>query len=300
MRVALVGCGRWGACLARTLSECAEFELGWVCDPAVKWPGVAWSPGLDGRVCGDVEAVLVATPAGLHLEPTLCALRHGKPVFVEKPFMRSTDEVEQVRSLQRGMPIMVGHLLLFHPAHRSLMDTVRRGLETGSVELHVVRTSPSREGQPRCPWWTLAPHDLAITSQLFGAPRELRVYRDGDRVLAELEWPRARATFAYSTSAREKCRTWKVKGPCGETMLDEVTSVLTSYGNSLTHDFSGANPLQEQLRHFADCVRSGRPPLNGLADAEENVRLLCWGDRQLRVANSRAACAPTDFTLGHS
>lgn len=286
--------------MARSVSECEALQLGWVCDPVVRWPGAEWSPELDGPVCGDVEAVLVATPAGLHLEPTLRALHHRKAVFVEKPFMRSIDEVDQVRSARSDATIMVGHLLLFHPAHRRLMGAARRALETGDVELKVVRTSPARDGVARCPWWTLAPHDLAITSELFGAPRELRVYREGDRVLAELEWPRARATFTYSTSAREKQRTWTVKGRFGETVFDEVMAALTSCGDSPPKNFCGANPLREQLLHFAECVRSGRAPVNGLEQAAENVRLLSWGDRQLRAHSNVVSRGTPDFALVNS
>lgn len=275
-------------------------QLGWVCDPVVRWPGAEWSAALDEGVCADVEAVLVATPAGQHLEPTLCALRHGKPVFVEKPFMRSVDEVDQVRAARSDATIMVGHLLLFHPAHRRLMDAAGRALAQGHVELEVVRTSPARGGMPRCPWWTLAPHDLAITSELFGAPRALRVDRHDDRVLAELEWPGARAKFTYSTSAREKQRTWTVRGHWGETIFDEVTATLTVSGNSVPENFGGANPLREQLLHFAECVRTGRDPLNGLQQAAENVRLLSWGDRQLRAHSTASSRGTTDFALGNS
>lgn len=277
-----MGCGRWGASLANAVSTMPEFALSWVCDPAVRPIEVRWAPALTEQVCLEVDAVIVATPPEHHLTPTLTALRVGKPVLVEKPFLQSLAEVRQVRAVRGTTPVMVGHLLAYHPGYQALMEWVKTSATTVYVE--VVRHSPAR-GDGRCPWWTLAPHDLALLTRLFGEPQDLRLATAGDAVQAQLTWPGTRATLSYCTTATGKCRYWRVKSGIGELVFDELSGVLSKSGE--TRDcasFADADPLRTELKHFASCVRSHADALTGIDEGEQSVRLLCWGDQQLRLS----------------
>lgn len=288
IRVALVGCGRWGACLAEKLTSMPEFELAWVCDPAVQWPSSRWAPLLTEHVCREVDAVLVATPPSNHLAPVLMALRCQKPVLVEKPFAQSMAEVRQIRETRGETVIMVGHLLMYHPAYRRLTEQVAQEQGNGAMKVHVIRHSPARGSEGRCPWWTMAPHDLALLTNMFGAPLTLHVQRDAQRVQAVVSWQRALATLEYCTAAAAKVRQWRVESSSGETSFDELSAILSWSGSGQSVRFETANPLREELTHFAQCVRSGSTPLTSLEEAEQSVRLLCWGERQLRPAPSRS------------
>lgn len=281
LRVALVGCGRWGGRVADALAGLDDFALAWVCDPAVKRPGARWAPSLDERVCRDVDAVVVATPPEAHLGPTLAALRAHRPVLVEKPFVQSAAEMRQVRAALGETPILVGHLLAYHAGYQALGRRVASAV--GPIRVEVVRRSPSRGGQRRCPWWTLAPHDLALLTRWFGEPTTLRVASSGEDVQARLTWTGVCATLSYSTVAAAKCRHWRVVTSAGEASFDELSEQLTTTGANATREcFAGANPLRSELLHLAECVRHGTPGLTGIDEAEQSVRLLCLGERQLR------------------
>lgn len=273
-----------------------EFDLVWVCDPVVRWPGVAGAPGLTEEICAEVDAVIVATPPALHLEPALLALRCGRAVFVEKPFVPSSADVEELRSKRGRAPLMVGHLLLFHPAYQCVAVRLGAELAAGaSVSVEVERRSPARGTGTRCPWWTLAPHDLALLCHLFGTPQGLCCALDGEGVVAELHWDRARATLRYGTSAPSKVRIWTTRSNSGEMCFDEETALLSTVFMRAgmvereTLHFAGANPLRAELEHFAECVRSGAEPLTGFEHAAESVRLLCWGEQQLQRQRGRAS-----------
>lgn len=282
LQIALAGCGRWGTSLANAVSGLPEFALKWVCDPEVRRPETNWAPALTDEVCRDVDAVIVATPPEQHLAPTLVALGAGKPVLVEKPFAQSLAEVRQIKTKQHSVPVMVGHLLAYHAGYKALMDRVRDA-ET-SLLVEVVRRSPER-GATRCPWWTLAPHDLALLTRLFGEPDALRLVPMGDGVQAQLSWPRVHARLSYSTVASTKSRYWRVTSGSDELVLDEIEGVLRSRGEvAEVTSFADATPLQAELRHFAACVRGETEVLTGIAEAEQSVRLLCCGDQQLRAA----------------
>jgi myo-inositol 2-dehydrogenase / D-chiro-inositol 1-dehydrogenase len=54
--------------------------------------GATTPNSLDDLLSGGVDAVVVSTPSGVHREAVTMALELGKPVFVEKPLSRSSED----------------------------------------------------------------------------------------------------------------------------------------------------------------------------------------------------------------
>ena len=134
--IALLGCGYWGKNLARNLQELGALRL--VCDPAESGrtaaaenaPGVSISSEFnDALRSGDIEAVVIATPAETHFELAVAALNAGKDVFVEKPLALQASEGKQLKDLAQelGRVLMVGHLLEYHPAVVRLHELIDAG-----------------------------------------------------------------------------------------------------------------------------------------------------------------------------
>lgn len=282
LRVALVGCGRWGSCIASTLASLPEFDLAWVCDKRATWANAAWAPTLSDEVCRDVEAVLVATPPEDHFEPTIFALKQKRAVFVEKPFMTSVHEANVVASLVGDTTLMVGHLLLFHPLHDRLQREHQAGTLGEIANIRIKRQSPDR-GNPRCPWWTLAPHDLSLLVRVLGEPSYMHVERtpNGRDVHALLRFGAVDAHLEYSTNSNEKHRTWWVETTTKQLELDEARNSWAQVGMPEEVLASEPTPLAVELRHFAQCVAFAHKPAAGLNEALSNVALLCAGHRTL-------------------
>jgi predicted dehydrogenase len=146
--------------------------------------------------------------------------------------------------------------------------------------IHVTRHSPAR-GQLRCPWWTLAPHDLSLLVRLLGKPQDMNVVygANGRDVTAELVWGGVRASLDYSTTAEIKRRTWRLETTTTSLELDENSN--TWIRNGEPQRLPEQAPLAAELRHFAHCVANRATPLNGIEDAIANVDLLCAGQRTL-------------------
>ena len=181
--VAVIGAGNWGKNHVRNFANMPSVTLRYVCDRSEEirarteaaYPGVACVDELD-RVLGDdqVAAVVVATHAPSHAEVALAAIEAGKDVFVEKPLaLSSADALRLCEKAEAGKRIlMVGHLLLHHPAVLSLRDLVDSG-ELGEVlyvyahrlNLGVVRRDENA-------WWSLAPHDISVANFLLDAEPE--------------------------------------------------------------------------------------------------------------------------------
>ena len=179
VRVALVGYGYWGPNLARNLAGDPAAQLVLICDRdaerakkiASLYPGVAFECSLDAALARkDVDAVVIATPSGLHFQHAKLALSAGKHVMVEKPLAHDVAEAVELASLaaSKGLVLMVGHTFLFN----NLVHEVKRRIDADELgEVFYVYSQRLNLGRFRVDSdvvWTLAPHDISILNLWFG------------------------------------------------------------------------------------------------------------------------------------
>jgi predicted dehydrogenase len=177
--VAVIGAGGWGKNHVRNFATMATAELRYVCDRSepVRRAAASQHPGArcveDTRVVladPEVRAVIVATDAPSHHEVALDALRAGKDVLVEKPLALTPEHAEALceEAEAGGRILMVGHLLLYHPAVQALRELVVSG-ELGEVlYIYARRLNLGVVRRDENAWWSLAPHDLSVASYLLG------------------------------------------------------------------------------------------------------------------------------------
>jgi len=136
--IGVAGAGDWGRNLIRNFHQIPESELKWVCDPRAErrelmeelFPGVSTTDRLETVLEDDsVRAVVVATPAPTHAEVARQVLESGRHAFVEKPLTLSASDSEELCTLaeEKGLVLMVGHLLLYHPGVERLKALVDEG-----------------------------------------------------------------------------------------------------------------------------------------------------------------------------
>ena len=82
----------------------------------------------------DLDAVIVATPLGLHAEHVLAALKSGRPVYGEKTMAYTVAQARQIVAevAARKAVFQVGHQYRYSPWIRAAMARVRTG-EIGDV-----------------------------------------------------------------------------------------------------------------------------------------------------------------------
>ncbi len=134
--LAVIGCGYWGKNLVRVFSELGALRC--VCDTdrpryeALKFPAgrPAFTDDLQ-QVLDDAQlpAVAIATPAATHYDLVRRCLEAGKDVFVEKPLALNARQGQELVALahRRAAVLMVGHVLLYHPAVVKLRQLVQQG-----------------------------------------------------------------------------------------------------------------------------------------------------------------------------
>ncbi|MGE0715056.1 MAG: Gfo/Idh/MocA family oxidoreductase [Alphaproteobacteria bacterium] len=316
-RLALLGCGGWGVNIARTLAEAGLLSA--VCDTD---PGaaatVAQRHGVRGFtdpeevLAADCDGVVVATPAPTHGALARRALAAGKHVLVEKPFALDLADAEATVDLARrkGLVVMAGHLLRYHPAFEAAAAIVRSGGVGRILRIESRRAGWGKVRSAESALWSLAPHDVSMILHLLeGRPRLLSasasaVLQPGiaDDAGLTLGFPcGAVATVSVSWLAPQRVQSLSVVGTSGALVFDDIAEwerKLTLFPDALRHDGDGwsalrrepvhppvvpGQPLARELAHFAHCIATGAEPATG-------------GDEGMRVTGiieaAHAAAAP--------
>ena len=112
----------------------------------------------------EVEAIGIAASAVAHHPLGMRALAAGKHTYIEKPLALSTQQAAELvaEADKRNLRLMVGHLLLYHPAVTMLKQVIQSG-ELGDVyyiysqriNLGIIRSDENA-------LWSLAPHDISV------------------------------------------------------------------------------------------------------------------------------------------
>jgi predicted dehydrogenase len=191
LRVGVVGAGAWGRNHVRTVAALPEAELAAVCDPDAKvrertarqYPAALVTADL-AALLERVEAVVIAAPAAAHADLGLRCIEAGKPCLVEKPFALSVAEAERVarRAAERNVPVLAGHLLLFHPAVERLQAMTRSGELGRLLYLYGMRVNLGQVRADENALWSFGPHDVSVALYLLGE-RPTQVAAQGNSYL---------------------------------------------------------------------------------------------------------------------
>jgi myo-inositol 2-dehydrogenase/D-chiro-inositol 1-dehydrogenase len=100
----------------------------------------------------EIDAVILATPNGLHAEQTIAALRAGKHVFCQKPIAMTMEEADRVvaeAALHKDQVLQYGFMLRFTPP---LADVGKR-LKSGALGDPIVSRSAIFGWEPSARWF---------------------------------------------------------------------------------------------------------------------------------------------------
>ena len=133
----------------------------------------------------DVEIVLIGLPTNLHKEYSLKAIKAGKHVMCEKPFVRHAKEGKEILEALKGYDknFMVLQCIRFWPAYAKAYELIESGEYGKVLSAHFVRNSP----KPTWSWdnWLLDNprgggalvdlhiHDVDFVNYCFGKPAKL-------------------------------------------------------------------------------------------------------------------------------
>ncbi len=329
LKVGVIGSGAWGRNHVRTVAGLADAELAAVCDTdpktrervARQYPGTLVTDDL-GALLERCDAVIVASPAGTHAAMARRCIEAGKPCLVEKPFALSVRDAEAVAALgvERKVPVLAGHLLIFHAAVERLRTLVQGG-ELGKIfYLYGLRVNLGQVRQDENALWSFGPHDVSVALHLLGET-PVRVAAQGksylqpkieDVVFLTMEF--ASGVLAHvqlSWLDPHKERKLTVVGAKKMVVFDDMEpreklriydkgvdrppeygsfgeSLAIREGDIFVPRIPTVEPLAAELAHFVRVARGGESPRPG-AGAEDGVRVVRVLEAASRSLASRGA-----------
>jgi len=305
--VGVIGTGYWGKNLLRNLH--ARDALAAMCDASEEVLAGHRSTYPQARVHVSPEALLedenvtavaIATPAATHGALVKESLEAGKDVFVEKPLCLDLDEARMLEALaaQHDRILMVGHLLLYHPAFLAVKESVARG-DIGRLRyIYSTRASLGKIRREENALWSFAPHDISMMLALTGRPPK-RVVCNGEAWLSPNVADLSLSHFDFGDHLQGhifvswmhpfKDHRLVVAGDDGMIVFNDTLAgdqKVQRYPHKLAWDdnlpvlekadahpipYPSDEPLAEEMKHFLHCCATrGRPR----TDSSEGIDVL--------------------------
>jgi len=176
-RICVVGGGRWGENHIRTL-----FQMGNLAgiveanlqrlDKLLEQYPVNGFTELDYATKQGFDGYILATPAETHYPIGKKLLEQGFNVLIEKPMtLSSAHSKELVETAEKTKArLMVGHLLLFHPAIKKIKQVIENGKIGKLYYIYSTRLNLGTVRTEENVFWSFAPHDISVLDYLIGHP----------------------------------------------------------------------------------------------------------------------------------
>lgn len=318
-RIGIIGCGKWGQNYVRTLGQLQNSPLYFCCDQSTetlnniqeKYPWVKCTTNYNELLQNpEVDGVIIATPSDTHYQLAKECLLAGKHILVEKPFTLTTGEAENLLKVSTHLNriVMVGHLLLYHPALRKMKEIIQSGM---IGQINYISSYRANLGCPRQDvnvMWDLASHDIySLLYLLETEPIEVTAMGQpyGGRKLEDVVFVNLRfpggilAHLQASWIEARKVRDLVLIGEKGTIVFndlepqDKIKVYLNAEPNQVyAPPLELSQPLQNECEHFIYSIEENRSPLTNGFEGLRTVRILqkaqnCLDKIQPSLRNSK-------------
>tara|TARA_Y100001970_G_scaffold147883_1_gene181524 strand:+ start:4294 stop:5262 length:969 start_codon:yes stop_codon:yes gene_type:complete len=170
IRICVIGVGDWGINHVKTLFSlnisvgCVDKDSKQLQKIKSQFPKINCFSSIEQSFDGNYDGYIVATPAITHTKIAKLLISNHKPVLVEKPLSLTVSESKEIKShlIKHNGKLIVGHLLLFHPAIQKIKSMINKGkigniqyIYSNRLNLGTVRTEENV-------FWSFAPHDISL------------------------------------------------------------------------------------------------------------------------------------------
>jgi len=298
VKIGVVGVGYLGSIHARIYARMPNVDLVGVVDID---PGLARKVGSEcncdsynspEQLLDEVDAVSIVVPTTLHREVAELFIDNNVDILLEKPVAHTVTDAEKIvlAAEKKGVILQVGHLERFNAGIIALADMLDR---PRFFEVHRLGTFVERATDVDV-ITDLMIHDIDIVLSLVKSPLE-RVTAVGTSVItSHVDIANARLEFRDGTVANvtasrvsskkfrrirvfaESCylalnfadQQLEVVRPERENESDRFARIMTQQVK-----IESRPPLDAELEHFVECVRTRQAPLVGGRDGLEALRV---------------------------
>lgn len=285
-KIAVIGCGVWGRNIVRNFYNLNVLDI--VCDldesnlqkVREQYSGVKTTNDFNEIINNpEITAVAVVTPSHTHYKVVKAMLEAGKNVYVEKPISTVAQEAKDLTELahKKGLVLMVGHLLLYHPAVNRLKMLIEEGELGDIVYAQSDRLNVNFFKNDRSVMWDLAPHDVSMMSYVtgkdpvrviaaVGCSSEQNDIMDITHITIEFEGGMV-GQISDSWITPKKHVQLLVRGTKATAILDDTVAEnkLVIFDNfvkdsskNISLDYLEIEPLKLECQHFISCCETGK------------------------------------------
>jgi len=324
---AVVGCGIWGRNIVRNFYNLGALHS--VCDLDQEnlkmiqelYPEVNTTSNFDGLLANpEVIAMCIVTPSHTHFNLVKKAILAGKHVYVEKPISTSSKEALELKELadKMNVKLLVGHLLLYHPAVNRLKMLIAEGTLGEIKYAQSDRLNINYFKNDRSVMWDLAPHDVSMIAHVTGkAPvkvisatgcdSEFENICDITHLTIEFE-DGVIGQVSDSWIHPQKRVSLLVRGTKATAILDDTIQEgkLKVYDNKKgsqneieVFDYLEIEPLKLECQHFLNCIKNDKTPRSDGENGYMIVKILEEAESMMLGAN-KTALDNHEFKLSRS
>lgn len=320
-----IGIGTWGQNLLRNFVTLKDANVKICCDKnkaALERVRAAYNNRIKttdnfSDLIGDhsLDGIIIATLPATHAHFTIKALTCGKHVFVEKPLaLKLSDAHRMVMAARKNKRIlMVGHLLLYHPAVVYLKNYIDRGMIGNVQYIYSTRVNLGQVREEENALWSLTAHDISVAMHLLKkAPISVQTIGRSyirsnihDVVFVNIGFSgNCMAHIHASWLDPHKVRKFTIVGSRKMAVFDDMQSsekiriydkgfdwqkntgsyetfLTLREGDILMPKIDMLEPLKLECQHFVDCITNNKRPLTDGENGIEVLKVLAGAHKSL-------------------
>lgn len=289
VNVGLIGVGRWGHNHLREITELHESGLcefvGFVDTRESKSLAEKYSVEYFEdyeQILPLVDTVLIVTPTDTHYEIVKHCLLKDKHVFVEKPLTMDSEEAKELVTIadREKLVLAVGYQYRFNPTVIKLREEIEKTGDIHYITMRYIHSSkPPRKDMGVI--FNFGAHLFDILNFLIGRLPE-RIFCKKVNYFSEVREDYASILVDYGDFIaslevswlhplkKRDCWVIASKEKIYSDFLDqnlEKHFIDISLGDTVNRGVEEVRieprePLKEEIKHFIDCVKEGREPIN--------------------------------------
>ncbi|MEO0102948.1 MAG: Gfo/Idh/MocA family oxidoreductase, partial [candidate division WOR-3 bacterium] len=236
VNLAIIGTGNWGLNYVRIFSRLPNARIKFLVDKSDNNLRKAKEFAPEAIALNDYrnflkekgwDAGVVATPAPTHFPIVFELLSRGKDVLVEKPLALNSKDAQTLFAIakRKRKKLMVGHILLYHPAVRYLKNLIKRNIFGRIDSLLSLRFNFNGLSEEDC-LFGLACHDIAIANYLLSSPpefvRAMGNEKESSFILIYPKGVKFYGEVGFRDGGEEKVRSLFVFGEKKEAFFDDT------------------------------------------------------------------------------
>lgn len=291
IKLALIGCGKWGKNYLKTVTAIEGCELKWACDldyqklnlAAPVYPQTRFTENkADVLNDSEVQGVIIATTPVSHYMLAKEAINKGKAVLVEKPVtinMEDSNDLIKLAAAQNTI-LMAGYTLIYHPAVKKIKGILEeKDIIDELYYLNMSRTSSASQALSVDVLHDLAVHDIYLSRHLIGVD-PIWVIAHGENYIQSpfnnvinilLGFPDGKIASIFASFIHTE-KTRKITLVASKTKLVFDDTQTTDRKIQLFDKVEGEHflpieenlePLTQECLHFIECIRENKEPLSG-------------------------------------